>query len=52
MQTAITIAILAAVLGCAIAYLRRAKKKGRACIGCPAGDCCSGNCGGCKGCHQ
>lgn len=33
--------IIAAIVGAAIAYIVRAKKKGTKCIGCPAGDCCS-----------
>jgi len=49
------IAVVAAVVGLVIFYIRRAKKKGVHCIGCPdsgscSGSCghCSGNCGGCK----
>ncbi|MBE6983256.1 MAG: FeoB-associated Cys-rich membrane protein [Ruminococcaceae bacterium] len=46
--------ILAAVIGGAIFYIVKAKKRGQKCIGCPyskacgsAGNC-SGSCGGCK----
>ena len=53
------IAIIAtvAILGAAIAYIIKAKKSGRKCIGCPDGcSCtktgeggCAGNCGSCGG---
>lgn len=42
----IIVAVLAVILGFAIWYIRRAKKKGVKCIGCPSG----GNCAGCGGC--
>ena len=45
----LTVAIIAAVLGLAIRYIWRAKKKGVKCIGCPDGAKCSGNCAGCNG---
>ena len=35
------------LVGAAIAYIRKEKKKGVRCIGCPAGGTCSGNCSGC-----
>lgn len=40
----IALAVLAAMLGSAITYIIKAKKKGVKCIGCPAG----GKCSGCK----
>ena len=40
----IALAVLAAMLGSAITYIVKAKKKGGKCIGCPAG----GKCSGCK----
>ena len=46
--------ILVAILGGAIAYIVKAKKRGQKCIGCPDGcSCgksggCSGSCGGCN----
>ena len=43
------IAIIAAVLGFAIWFMIRAKKKGAKCIGCPDGAVCSGKCSGCSG---
>ncbi len=38
--------VLLLVLGAAILYIRREKKKGVQCIGCPAAGKCAGNCGG------
>jgi len=46
----IVIAILVVIIGAAVAYIVRAKKRG-GCIGCPDSGKCSGNCGGCSGCH-
>ena len=49
----LVVAILAVILGLAIGYIRRAKKKGVKCIGCPSGAKCSGNCAGCScGCKK
>ena len=46
MKDIVIILVLAAVVGGALAYIVRAKKRGKKCIGCP-GDCsgCSGSCG-------
>lgn len=41
----IVIGILAILLGAAITYIVRAKKRGVKCIGCPA----AGSCSSCKG---
>ena len=62
----IAAAVVIAILGSAIAYILRARKKGIQCIGCPngascagqkAGGCsqssganCSGSCANCSGC--
>lgn len=47
------IAIVVAILGFAVWYIRRAKKKGAKCIGCPDGGSCSGQCAGCAcGCDK
>lgn len=43
----ILIAIVAAILCGAAVYIRRAKKKGKMCIGCPGSGHCSGMCSGC-----
>lgn len=37
----IVVLIILAIIGAAIAYIVRAKKKGAKCIGCPASGCCS-----------
>jgi len=39
MSNVIIILILAAILGAAAAYVIKAKKSGRKCIGCPEGCC-------------
>ena len=66
MTDIILIAIVALIVGLAIGYIAKEKKKGTACVGCPmAGECakrreaakaaagdnsCSGSCSGCSGC--
>jgi len=45
MVNALIVVILALVLGGAAFYVRKAKKSGQKCIGCPN----SGSCGGCCG---
>ena len=56
MENIIIIAIVAVILGSAIFYIRKQKKKGVKCVGCPDGGTCSGNCAGCSGhcgsCHS
>ncbi len=57
----IVVIVVLAIVGAAIAYIIREKKRGVKCIGCPSGaECshnhseasgCSGNCGSCGGCH-
>ena len=47
------IAVIVLILGSAIFYIRKAKKSGKKCIGCPDSGSCSGNCGSCScGCGQ
>ena len=46
----VIIAVVVAILGLAAWYIRRAKKKGVKCIGCPSGGTCSGKCAGCTQC--
>ena len=46
----ILIAVVAAILGSAVFYIRKAKKSGQKCIGCPDSSACSGKCSGCSGC--
>ena len=55
MTDIIIIAIIALVLGSAIAYIVKAKKSGAKCIGCPTAKSCgaagdAGVCGSCRGC--
>ena len=48
----VLILVIAAIVGGAALYIRKAKKSGKKCIGCPhSGTCgsCSGNCSGCSG---
>jgi hypothetical protein len=42
----IIIVILLAIVGGIVWYLRRAKKRGEHCIGCPYARQCGGKCGG------
>ena len=51
MADLIVIAIIAVLIGAAARYVWKAKKSGRACIGCPDSGCCSGKCG-CCGCMK
>lgn len=45
-------AIIVLIVGLALLYIIKSKKKGIKCVGCPdAKNCCSGCCGGgCTGC--
>ena len=45
----IIIAVILLILGGAVFYIRKAKKKGVTCVGCPNGANCSGNCDTCSG---
>ena len=42
MDNVILIAVLVLILGAALAYIIKAKRRGVKCIGCPAGGQCSG----------
>lgn len=44
----IVIAVIVIILGGAIAYIVKAKKSGKKCIGCPYADCPSKNASGCS----
>ncbi len=53
MEDMILVAILVLILGAAVIYIIRAKRRGVKCIGCPAGAECSGKCSGkCAGCSS
>lgn len=55
----IAVAVILVIIGGAVAYIIKAKKSGKKCIGCPdssscssGGKGCSGSCGGCSsGCN-
>ncbi len=46
----VAIAVIGLIVGGAVAYIVKAKKNGKGCIGCPYGDACpskgKGGCGG------
>lgn len=52
----IIVVVLLVIIGAALIYIRRAKKSGAKCIGCPSGCSCSGKkdeSEGCScGCHS
>ena len=48
----IVIGVIALIIGGAIAYIIKAKKSGRKCIGCPESKTCGGNCSSCAGCSS
>ena len=55
----IAIVVIALIIGGAVAYIIKAKKNGKKCIGCPDSAACSakgqngcGSCSGCNGCHS
>ena len=49
MKDIILVVVVLLILGLAVLYIVRAKKKGVKCIGCHNGSTCSGNCAGCSG---
>ena len=49
MKDIILVVVVLLILGLAVLYIVRAKKKGVKCIGCPNGSTSSGNCAGCSG---
>ncbi len=46
MEEWIAVGVITLIVGGAIAYIVRAKKKGKKCIGCPAGCTCDKKCCG------
>ena len=44
----IALAAIALIVGGAVFYIIRAKKKGKKCIGCPDSSACHGGCAGCQ----
>ena len=47
MENLLVVGILLIVVGAAVFYIWKEKKKGRKCIGCPSAGCCSN-----KGCDS
>ena len=45
----VIIAVVALILGLAGLYIRKEKKAGKTCVGCPYSGNCSGGCSGCSG---
>ena len=45
MENLIVTGILLVLVGAACFYIRKEKKKGTRCIGCPSAGCCSAKCG-------
>ncbi len=57
----IAVIVIALIVGGAVAYIIKAKKSGKKCIGCPDSSSCSSknneqkcgsSCGSCCGCHE
>lgn len=47
----IVLAVILLIVGGAVAYIVKAKRSGKKCIGCPdSGSSCSGGCAHCQGC--
>lgn len=46
MENILLILVLVLIVGAAVLYLYRAKKRGEHCIGCPYAKQCGGKCGG------
>ncbi len=47
LENIIAIFAIALIVGAAVAYIIKAKKSGKRCIGCPDGSACQGKCSGC-----
>ena len=47
----IAIVVIALIIGGAVAYIIKAKKSGKKCIGCPDSGSCGKNGTGCNGCN-
>ena len=44
----VALIVIALIIGGATAYIVKAKKSGKKCIGCPHGDKCKGSCNSCN----
>ena len=47
MENLIILAVIAIIIGLAVGYIHKEKKRGARCIGCPSGCSCDGKSGGC-----
>lgn len=52
MDNFIIIAVLVLIIGGALLYVVKSKKKGVKCIGCPDAKKCSGNCSSCSSAQE
>ena len=53
MDNLILLLVIGLILGLAVGYVYKSKKRGVKCIGCPDAKGCSGSCGGCScGCGK
>lgn len=52
MKNIIAVIVILVILGLAIGYIIKQKKKGVKCIGCPSGGSCSSNNCGCCDCWE
>lgn len=50
MDNIIVIAVVVLIVGFALRYIRKEKRRGVQCIGCPDCKTCSGHCAGCGSC--
>ena len=48
MDNILVLAVVGLIVGGAVGYIWKSKKKGVKCIGCPDGATCSGSCGSCN----
>ena len=51
MENFIVIAVIVVILGCAIGYIIKAKKKGAKCVGCPYAETCGKGKNNCDSCN-
>jgi len=50
MTDILIILFVAAIITAVVIYIRKEKKKGVQCVGCPDAKTCAGKCAGCSGC--
>lgn len=48
----ILVGVISLIVGAAVAYIVKAKRSGKKCIGCPDSGSCQGGCAGCAGACQ